>query len=257
MLPLTSSQSIISFGDFHVDLGSGELRKHGLRVKLQVQPFQVLKVLLEHHGEVVTREELQRRIWAADTFVDFDHGLNNAVKKLREALADTFEKPRFIETLSKRGYRFIAPLTSANGGSCVEEITSRKGRQGVRGWLLWCAAIATVAGLVVAGLLASNAFRVHDSVLATSVPEIQSLAVLPLANLSGDAAQRVAILVQLRSFSDHIRSDLCRDSAVASRRARKLGNGDAPFGDTGNDRRSRRTFSSGNVHAQAPRGVRG
>ena len=205
MLPLTSSQSIISFGDFHVDLGSGELRKHGLRVKLQVQPFQVLKVLLEHHGELVTREELQRRIWAADTFVDFDHGLNNAVKKLREALADTFEKPRFIETLSKRGYRFIAPLTSANGGSCVEEITSRKGRQGVRGWLLWCAAIATVAGLVVAGLLASNAFRVHDSVLATSVPEIQSLAVLPLANLSGDAAQEY--------FSDGMTDALITDLA--------------------------------------------
>lgn len=108
MLPLSSvQQGIIRFGDFEVDLRSGELRKHGIRIKLQIQPFQVLQALLEHPGEVIDREQLQKRIWAADTFVDFDHGLNNAIKKLREALADDAEKPRFIETLSKRGYRFI------------------------------------------------------------------------------------------------------------------------------------------------------
>ena len=110
MSPLSSSQAIIRFGDFDADPRSGELRKHGVRIKLQIQPFQVLQTLLEHAGDVVTREELQRRIWPADTFVDFDHGLNNAVKKLREALADDAEKPRFIETLSKRGYRFIARI---------------------------------------------------------------------------------------------------------------------------------------------------
>ena len=93
------SQGIFRFGDFDADLSSGELRKHGTRLKLQVQPFQVLQILLEHAGEVVTREELQKRIWPADTFVDFDQGLNNAVKKLREALADDAGKPRFIETL--------------------------------------------------------------------------------------------------------------------------------------------------------------
>ncbi len=102
MSPLSSSQAIIRFGDFLVDLHSGELRKHGIRIKLQVQPFRVLQILLKHPGDVVTREELQKSIWPADTFVDFDHGLNNAVKKLREALADDAEKPRFIETLSKR-----------------------------------------------------------------------------------------------------------------------------------------------------------
>lgn len=117
MSPLSSSQGVIRFGDFCVDRRSGELRKHGLRIKLQVQPFQVLQILLEHAGEVVTREELQTRIWPADTFVDFDQGLNNAVKKLREALADDAEKPRFIETLSKRGYRFIC---------AVEELASAK-----------------------------------------------------------------------------------------------------------------------------------
>lgn len=117
MSPLSSSRGIFRFGDFDVDLGSGELRKHGIRLKLQVQPFQVLQVLLEHVGEVVTREELQKRIWPADTFVDFDQGLNNAVKKLREALADDAGKPRFIETLSKRGYRFIAPVQKIGNGA--------------------------------------------------------------------------------------------------------------------------------------------
>jgi TolB-like protein/Tfp pilus assembly protein PilF len=105
--PLPSTQAAVRFGDFSADLRAGELRKNGLRIKLQVQPFQVLQILLERAGEVISREELQKRIWPADTFVDFDHGLNNAVKKLREALGDDAEKPRFIETLSKRGYRFI------------------------------------------------------------------------------------------------------------------------------------------------------
>lgn len=119
MSPLSSSRAIIRFADFLVDLHSGELRKGGIRIKLQVQPFQILQVLLEHAGEVVTREELQKRIWPADTFVDFDHGLNNAIKKLREALGDDAEKPRFIETLSKRGYRFIAPVEELGNGARV------------------------------------------------------------------------------------------------------------------------------------------
>jgi TolB-like protein len=112
----SSPQEIIRFGDFDVDLRSCELRKHGMRIKLQVQPFQVLKTLLEHPGVVVTREELQKGIWPADMFVDFDQGLNNAVKKLREALGDDAEKPRFIETLSKRGYRFIASVEELGNG---------------------------------------------------------------------------------------------------------------------------------------------
>lgn len=110
MLSLASSRETFRFADYEVNVGAGELRRHGVRVKLQVQPFQVLWSLLEHAGEAVTREELQKRIWPADTFVDFDQGLNNAVKKLREALGDAAEKPRFIETLSKRGYRFIGEI---------------------------------------------------------------------------------------------------------------------------------------------------
>jgi TolB-like protein len=107
--PSSASQRL-RFGDFDVDLRSGQLCKRGIRIKLQDQPFQVLHVLLEHAGEMVSREELQKRIWPADTFVDFDQGLNNAIKKLRDALADDAEKPRFIETLSKRGYRFIGHI---------------------------------------------------------------------------------------------------------------------------------------------------
>lgn len=96
------------FGAFEVDLRSGELHKHGIRLKLQDQPFQVLALLLEHPGEVVTREELRQELWAADTFVDFDTGLNSAIKKLRDVLGDSAERPRYIETLPRRGYRFIA-----------------------------------------------------------------------------------------------------------------------------------------------------
>jgi len=102
------------FGAFEVDLRSGEVHKHGIRLKLQDQPFQVLALLLEHPGEVVTREELHQKLWAADTFVDFDTGLNSAIKKLRDVLGDSAEEPRYIETLPRRGYRFIAPVENGD-----------------------------------------------------------------------------------------------------------------------------------------------
>src|SRR5215813_8220001 len=98
----------VRFGVFEVH--SGELRRQGAKVKLQEQPFQLLLVLLERAGEIVSREELQGRLWPADTFVDFDRGLNRAVNKLREVLGDTSESPRWIETIPRRGYRFIAPV---------------------------------------------------------------------------------------------------------------------------------------------------
>jgi len=97
------------FGLYEVNERSGELRKNGDRLRLQEQPFQVLLMLLEHPGEVISRDELRERLWPADTFVDFDHSLNTAINKLREALGDTAGNPRFIETLPRRGYRFIAP----------------------------------------------------------------------------------------------------------------------------------------------------
>ena len=101
---------VTQFGVFEVDLQAGELRKSGLRIKLQDQPLQILTLLLENPGEIVSREQLRQRLWPADTFVDFDHSLNSAVKKLRQALGDDSDNPRFIETLPRRGYRFIAPV---------------------------------------------------------------------------------------------------------------------------------------------------
>src|ERR1700730_1581352 len=99
---------ILRFGVFEVDLKACELRRQGLRLKLPEQPFQVLVVLLENPGEIITREELRNRLWPGDTFVDFDHGLNNAVMRLREVLGDSSENPRFVETIPRRGYRFIS-----------------------------------------------------------------------------------------------------------------------------------------------------
>src|SRR5260370_11096782 len=110
----TRSSGILGFATFEVDLRVGELRKQGKRLRLQDQPFQVLAVLLKRPGDVVTREELRSQIWSRDTFVDFDNGLNTAINKLREALGDSDDNPRFIETLPRRGYRFLAAI-SVNG----------------------------------------------------------------------------------------------------------------------------------------------
>ena len=104
------SSNFVRFDAYEVDLRAGELYKAGRKIKLQVLPFHVLALLLERPGEVVTREELQKKLWPADTFVDFDHSLNTAVKKLRQALSDDKKKPRFVETLPKRGYRFLGTV---------------------------------------------------------------------------------------------------------------------------------------------------
>lgn len=101
---------VARFGVFELDLSAGELRKSGVKLRLQGQPFQVLALLLERAGEVVTREELQQNLWPSDTFVDFDHSLNTAVNKVREALGDSASSPRYVETLARRGYRFIAEV---------------------------------------------------------------------------------------------------------------------------------------------------
>lgn len=113
--PVFSAQKI-RFGIYEADPRAGELLRDGVKIKLQEQPFQVLLVLLEKPGEVVTREELRERLWPADTFVDFDHSLNTAINKLRDALRDSAANPRFIETKAKRGYRFIAPVQFITNG---------------------------------------------------------------------------------------------------------------------------------------------
>ena len=147
-------ESATRFGVFEVDPRAGELRRKGVKVKLQEQPFQVLAMLLERPGEVVTREELQKRLWPADTFVDFDHSLNAAVKRLRDALGDSADNPRFVETLARRGYRFVAPVNGegANGNpgiSCdLEEAVAPKkhGR-----WWLVAPAVALAAACISIG----------------------------------------------------------------------------------------------------------
>lgn len=120
MQPPARDARVLRFGAYEVDLQEGELRKSGIRIKLQDQPFQILVLLLGHQGRTVTREELRQRLWPADTFVDFNHGLNTAVKKLREALGDDSEHPRFIETLHRRGYRFVAQVIESSDGSMSE-----------------------------------------------------------------------------------------------------------------------------------------
>ncbi len=115
---------VLHFGVFEVDLQEAELRKSGIRIKLQEQPFQILSILLEHSGQTVSREELRRRLWPADTFVDFDHSLNSSIKKLREALGDDSDAPRFIETLHRRGYRFVASVNGPPAANAQLELGS-------------------------------------------------------------------------------------------------------------------------------------
>jgi cholera toxin transcriptional activator len=121
---------IVRFGTFELDLAAGELSRNGSRLKLQEQPFQVLAALVARPGEVVTREELRQKLWPSDTFVDFDHSLNTAINKVREALGDSASTPRYVETLARRGYRFIAPLQADVSSERYNEVESSKPSEG-------------------------------------------------------------------------------------------------------------------------------
>ena len=145
-----SSSRIICFSTFEVNLQTGELRQQGQKVKLQEKPFQVLAALLERPGEVVTREELRSKLWPADTFVDFDHGLNATIRRLRDALGDSAEAPIFVETLARRGYRFIAPVDGCHvpGGIAVAAASARKKSSFSHTWL----GIAFLSALVIVAL---------------------------------------------------------------------------------------------------------
>src|SRR5215467_16126835 len=123
MASSSASLEVFRFGEFEVDLRSRELRRESVSVRLPDQSFEVLAMLLERPGELVAREEIQKRLWSADTFVDFDHGLNNAVNRLRDALSDSAEAPRFVETLPRRGYRFIGKI---EGTGDVANVTQDK-----------------------------------------------------------------------------------------------------------------------------------
>ena len=242
----TASTRIIRFGVFEVDLNAAELRKFGLRVKLPEQPFQILTVLLEKPGELVTREVLRNRLWQSDTFVDFDHGVNNAVMRLREVLGDSSDSPRFIETIPRRGYRFIAHVDESpwlppsatpqqsdaqrQTGAIIENQPSSP---------LPAVSPATthpyvehrrkfiVAALVAVALLAAvfGWFKIR-SVGTTDVRQSTSIVVLPLENLSGDEEQNyfadgmtdelIANLAKIRSLRV-----ISRSTAMAYKHTRK------------------------------------
>lgn len=191
------------FGVFQLDLRAGELRKRGSRIRLQQQPFRVLEILLERAGEVVSRDELRQRLWPSDTWVDFDHGLNKAVNKLRETLGDSAESPRFIETLPKRGYRFLAPVeyVADTAQPTVESVASpvaaapsaspprietieSPGRAPIRVRTRVWLALTAVAIVTTAGALLWNALRPRSA-----GADRLMLAVLPFANLEGDPGQ--------------------------------------------------------------------
>jgi Tol biopolymer transport system component/DNA-binding winged helix-turn-helix (wHTH) protein len=150
-VPSNAGSWVIHFGVFEVNLRAGELRRNGRKVKLQEQPFQILAMLLERRGEIVTREELRAKLWSADTFVGFDHSLNSAIRRLRDALEDSAENPRFVETLGRRGYRFIGAVDGgfAEGGIGIAAVPERTKSSF---WRLWIA-IAFLSSIVVAVLM--------------------------------------------------------------------------------------------------------
>lgn len=192
----------LRFGVFEVDLRAGELRKHGLKLRLQEQPFQILTLLLERAGQVVTREELQKRLWQEDTYIDFGHGLNKAISKIRDALGDSADSPRFIETVARRGYRFLAdvkvvalsPLPATEMTPDQQEVNSSDrdisdpdiaepppGGRSNRPY------IGAISAVVVLGLLIFTVsfFRSRKG----TSNAVSSIAVLPLENLSNDTSQ--------------------------------------------------------------------
>jgi TolB-like protein/DNA-binding winged helix-turn-helix (wHTH) protein len=202
-----SPEGVVRFSEFEVDFRSGVVLKDGSRIKLQDQPFRILRVLLDHPGELVTREELQRQIWPSDTFVDFEKGLNNAIKRLREALGDSPEQPRFIETHPKRGYRFIGSVTAAVGVHETQEASVRSEVIEPAPWgvLYKRLAIGTLVFLLLIALLVGFFVSRKRLLGKESTPPIRSLAVLPLQNLSGDPAQEY--------FSDGLTDTLITDLA--------------------------------------------
>jgi TolB-like protein/DNA-binding winged helix-turn-helix (wHTH) protein/tetratricopeptide (TPR) repeat protein len=204
----SESVGLVRFGPFEVDFRAGELLKNGRRIRLQDQPLQVLAMLLEKPGEVVTREEVRKRLWPGDTFVDFDHGLNNAINRLREALNDSADAPRFIETLPRRGYRFIAeargdapapieefPQVTFTEESAASSVSAPElpavvtpplplpKRQWKKLWVVAASIGIAATAILVLYFGRARLFRSNAAV------RIQSVTVLPLDNLSGDPSQ--------------------------------------------------------------------
>jgi len=213
--------AIVRFGTYEVSLQSGEMRKGGVRIKVQQQPMKLLEILLERPGEVVTREELRSRVWADESFGDFDQAVNIAIAKLRSALGDSAENPRFIETLPKRGYRFIADVSVIDTDSRLKEPESSPGDLSAtepvhklhgagltvtpKRWL-WPTPRVTVALALVLSLSILSVWLLRSRGRAPT--GIRSLAVLPLDNLSADTSQNY--------FADGMTDELITDLAQIS-----------------------------------------
>ncbi len=216
------NQPAFRFGPYVVDLQAGELRKSGSRVRLQEKPLQLLAALAEQSGRVVTREELHRRLWPDDTFVDFETGLNTAVSKLRDALADDAQNPRYIETLPRRGYRLLVPIERIE---TIKEISAQADSPGSAGGepggdtvripppnaapagRFWRSApiFASILLICLGGAYAGWRFYEHEHVSAASQAPIRSIAVLPFDNFSGDPTQEY--------FADGLTDELITDLA--------------------------------------------
>jgi TolB-like protein/DNA-binding winged helix-turn-helix (wHTH) protein/Tfp pilus assembly protein PilF len=197
---------LLRFDNFELDIRAGELRKHGVRLRLQGQPLQVLAALLKRAGDMVTREELRAQIWTTDTFVDFDHSLHNAIARLREVLGDSAERPRYIETLPRRGYRFIAPVVAGDLPAPPGAADSAPPAD-LPSQLRLTKSHALLITTVFAVLVISIAFWLARTGGAptSAAPRLDSIAVLPLDNLSGDPSQEF--------FADGMTDQLITDLA--------------------------------------------
>ena len=254
---VSNSGRRVRTGLFHIDLSTAELRKNGIRIPLQEQPFRVLSLLLEHPGEVVTREELQARVWPSDTYVGFDEGINTAIRKLRVAFGDSADNPRFIETLPRRGYRFIAPvreLPKGEGnndsgidsraetlpvavavGTIERQVVEPTGRASVptepiaRRWS-WKLAVGGVAGaLLVMVMVAVGVYLARSRHRSAAAPAKRiMLAILPFENLSNDASQEYfsdglteETITDLGELSPEQMGVIARTSAMAYKHTNK------------------------------------
>ena len=209
-IPVSTSRRL-SFGPYEANLHSGELRKHGIRIRLQSQPFQLLAMLLERPGQLVTREEICQKLWSADTFVDFDHSLGTAINKIREVLNDSAAEPRFVETLPRRGYRFIAPVVSLDPDRESPRLPTEPAKVAPKSRsIFWVIGTGITVLCFAAALITWNLQAGREWLLShlTSHPPIRSIAVLPLMNLSNDPDQQF--------FADGVTDELITDLAQIS-----------------------------------------
>ena len=210
-MTLGPQRRVTRFGAFELDLASGELLKHGIRVKLRDKPFQILLALLERPGDVITRKELQERLWPGDTFVEFENGLNNAISRLRETLGDNADRPLYIETLPRRGYRFVAPLEMRTdtmrheAPPAVVPNAPSESASRITPWRWWPIALALVAA-------AASVSWYWPSPRPAPVPSTQAIAVLPF--VPGDAREASADHYVAFGMTEALITELSRVGAL-------------------------------------------